>query len=419
MIDMTTLKKYFLFVILGCFGWAYAQPGQTINQGILYVAPGTLMTNMSDFNNTQTGEYKNDGEVLLRGNFNNDGITTFNQQHQGYTRFEGFDSQDITGSIPADFYDVLFSNQNPQPAFRLSGDMGVSGNADFMYGIVNNDDYGGIIVFEEGATHTNVDHGSHVDGYVQKNGAEDFRYPIGDSHYYRFAAISPPGNSHQVFTGKYFYENSDLFYSHDSRTGIIELINNKEYWTITKDADGEDVLVTLSWDESTTTPQEIVAAPYEAIHIVRWDQAQKLWVSEGGVADIDSRTVTSTVQVDGYGVFTLARVKTDLILPDDIVIYNAVTPDDDGMNDYFIIDNIQRYPNNRVKIYNRWGVKLFETTNYDSSGNVFKGFSEARATINSTSMLPTGTYFYEVEYYYTGENPRWIKKVGYLQLNTD
>lgn len=401
--------------------WVCSQEhASTTNQGVLYVAPGTLMTVVGDFNNTEMGEYQNDGEVLLRGHFNNDGITTFSPEHQGYTRFEGFENQDITGSVPADFYDVLFSNQNPQPAFRLYGDIGISGNADFMYGIVDNDDYHGTILFEQGATHTNVDDGSHVDGYVQKIGAEDFRYPIGDSHYYRFAEISPSGNSHQMFTGKYFYENSDPLYPHQSRTAVIEQINDREYWTITKDTPGEDVLVTLSWNETTTTPQEIVMAPYEAIHIVRWDEAQQLWVSEGGVADADNRTVTSSVEVEGYGVFTLARVKTDMILPDDIVIYNAVTPNDDGMNDYFIIDNIQRYPNNRVMVYNRWGVKLFETTNYDSDGNVFKGFSDARVTIDRSSMLPTGTYFYQVEYLYTGDtNPRWVKKVGYLQLTTD
>lgn len=393
--------------------------GRTINQGILYVSPNTLMSVISDFTNQDLGEYTNDGEVLLKGDFTNHGITTFNPGYQGYTRFQGLSVQEIRGSMPSDFYDVLFDNASIQPAFHLYGDMSVSGNADFMLGIVDNDTYGGIIIFEQGGTHTNTDNNSHVDGYVQKNGPEEFRYPVGDSGYYRFAGISPSGNSHQVFTGKYFLENSDTLYPHSSRTGVIELINDREYWTITKDTQGNDILVTLSWDETTTTPSEIVAAPYEAIHIVRWDEVQQLWVSEGGVVDVENKTVTSSANVEGYGVFTLARVKRDLILPDDVVIYNLVSPNDDGMNDYFIIDNIQRYPNNRVTVFNRWGVKLFETTNYDSDDNVFRGYSDARATIGS-SLLPTGNYFYVVEYLYDGDgNSRWIKKVGYLYLNAD
>lgn len=416
---MTVMKKYFLFFGLGCFGLGFAQTtGQTSNTGVLYVAPNTLVTVMSDFDNTETGEYENNGEVLLRGHFNNDGITTFNPSMQGYTRFEGFNSQNIMGSIPADFYDVLFQNNSSQPAFRLYGNIGISGNADFIEGIIQNDNYGGIIVFEQGATHTNADNNSHVDGLVQKNGQEEFQYPIGDNGYYRFAAISAPDNPNAVFTGKYFYENSDLLYPHQNRTGIIELINNREYWTITKDGSSEDILVTLSWDEL-TTPQNVLIEPYDRIHVVRWDNTQQLWVSEGGIVDVESKTVTAWLPVSGYGVFTLGRINSDMS-PRDVVVYNVLTPNGDGFNDYFYIDDVNLYPENKVIIYNRWGRKLYETTNYDNQGNVFKGYSGADLTIGG-DLLPTGTYFYTFEYIYNGDGqaPRKKRKIGFLHLQSD
>ena len=40
--------------------------GQTTNTGTLYVSPGTLMTVVSSFNNTDSGEYKNDGLVAMQ-----------------------------------------------------------------------------------------------------------------------------------------------------------------------------------------------------------------------------------------------------------------------------------------------------------------------------------------------------------------
>ena len=40
---------------------------------------------------------------------------------------------------------------------------------------------------------------------------------------------------------------------------------------------------------------------------------------------------------------------------DDIVVYELVTPNGDGTNDVLIIGNIQDFPNNTVRIYNRWG----------------------------------------------------------------
>src|SRR5690606_18141862 len=108
-------------------------PDRTSHQyGYTICSPRTIVTVISAFDNTETGEFENNGETLCRANFNNDGITTFNPSFQGYSRFEGFNNQSITGSIPADFYDVLFRNENSQPAFRLYGNIGISGNADFF-----------------------------------------------------------------------------------------------------------------------------------------------------------------------------------------------------------------------------------------------------------------------------------------------
>src|SRR5690606_322624 len=156
------------------------------------------------------------------------------------------------------------------------------------------------------------------------------------------------------------------------------------------------------------------------LHIVRWDAKQNLWVDEGGVVDESNNTVTTPVQVEGFGVFTLATIKENLLNPGDVVIYNGVTPDGDGMNDYFIIDNIELFPNNNVTIYNRWGRKVYETHGYNSNGNVFNGTAEGKGIISQKEKLPTGTYYYVVEYLYDCDGQsQWVKKVGYLHLENN
>ncbi|MHC5202949.1 T9SS type B sorting domain-containing protein, partial [Myroides sp. LJL119] len=85
---------------------------------------------------------------------------------------------------------------------------------------------------------------------------------------------------------------------------------------------------------------------------------------EGGVVDLVNKEITTPTSVRGYGFFTLATVKTDIILDGDVVIYNLVTPNGDGKNDYFEIENLYKFPENRVEIFNRWGVKVFETDGY-------------------------------------------------------
>ncbi|WP_276381823.1 gliding motility-associated C-terminal domain-containing protein [Flavobacterium sp. H4147] len=105
-----------------------------------------------------------------------------------------------------------------------------------------------------------------------------------------------------------------------------------------------------------------------------------------------------------------------------IIIHNAFSPNGDGINDVFEIDNINDlacYPGNTVEIYNRWGILVFETTNYNNATNAFDGTSRGRTTIKQSDGLPTGTYFYILNYQSIDGNNvvHNNKKDGYLYLS--
>jgi len=104
----------------------------------------------------------------------------------------------------------------------------------------------------------------------------------------------------------------------------------------------------------------------------------------------------------------------DLPMPEDIEVYNGVTPNGDGSHDVFTIKNIASFPVNTVKIYNRWGVLVFETKGYNNESNYFNGISQARATISKEEKLPTGTYFYVLDY--EAQEGVMRNKTGYLYL---
>ncbi len=72
----------------------------------------------------------------------------------------------------------------------------------------------------------------------------------------------------------------------------------------------------------------------------------------------------------------------------DITISNGITPNNDGKNDFFYIENIEYYPENKVSIYNRWGKELFNSKGYDNKEVVWPRKGET---------LPSGTYFYVLE----------------------
>ncbi|KFE97365.1 gliding motility-associated C-terminal domain-containing protein, partial [Flavobacterium hydatis] len=104
-----------------------------------------------------------------------------------------------------------------------------------------------------------------------------------------------------------------------------------------------------------------------------------------------------------------------------ILVHNAFSPNGDNMNARFVIDNIDDttcYPDNTVEIYNRWGVLVFETRNYNNTTNAFDGFSRGRTTVSEPSGLPTGTYFYILNYTSIDGNGaiQTNKKDGFLYL---
>lgn len=77
-----------------------------------------------------------------------------------------------------------------------------------------------------------------------------------------------------------------------------------------------------------------------------------------------------------------------------ITIYNGVTPNGDGVNDFFYIKNIEEYPNNVVTIYNRWGQKLDEIKSYNNTNNAWAGIDNFN---HAHQAAPSGTYFYVID----------------------
>ena len=108
-----------------------------------------------------------------------------------------------------------------------------------------------------------------------------------------------------------------------------------------------------------------------------------------------------------------AKVKIVILEDKPIVIHNGISANGDGVNDGFMIEHIEGYPKNNLKIFNRWGVLVYEKDGYTNS-EPFDGYSNGRATISADSKLPQGTYYYILEYQDTAEQTH--TKKGWLYL---
>ncbi|MGG5505613.1 MULTISPECIES: gliding motility-associated C-terminal domain-containing protein [unclassified Myroides] len=397
--------------------------GQTVNYGGLYIMPNTEVATLFSLENKENGMVFNNGTLYVHRDLTNNGLFDFREEGKlktsGKTIFTSDQKQAIDGSQLIRFNHLEFNNATAESAFYVANEIAAKGDVDFVEGIVTIDAEKGAFAFLKGAKANKATDGSHVDGTVDKVGNEAFTFPIGNKGYYRAASITAP-DKEDVYVGAYQYDDQAFFKAHTNASGVINTLNTKEYWYVSKGSKEEkNVILELTWDERTTAA-EVLNSPETDLHIVRWDEEKKIWVDEGGIVDVSARRITTPTSVKGLGYFTLATVKTDWLLEGDVVIYNIVTADGDGVNDYFLIDNIQRFPNNSVQIYNRWGAKVFETRNYDSNGNVFDGYSKGKMTLNDSEKLPSGTYYYVIVYEVVKDGvSRTIKKAGYLHLETN
>ena len=90
------------------------------------------------------------------------------------------------------------------------------------------------------------------------------------------------------------------------------------------------------------------------------------------------------------------------------IIYNAVSPDNDSLNDFFFIDGLRDiFLNFNLEVYNRWGRLIWTGNNNKPDWN---GYSENTMGNNEA---PSGTYYY-ILYLNDPDYPKPIN--GYLHL---
>ena len=97
-----------------------------------------------------------------------------------------------------------------------------------------------------------------------------------------------------------------------------------------------------------------------------------------------------------------------------VEVFNAVTPNNDGNNDFLYISGLDCFTDNSIEIFNRWGVSVYEIQGYDNLVRAFRGYSEGRVTLNKSELLPTGTYYYVLKYKDYHGNA--LSKTGFLYL---
>ncbi|TCC96256.1 Ig-like domain-containing protein [Pedobacter hiemivivus] len=101
---------------------------------------------------------------------------------------------------------------------------------------------------------------------------------------------------------------------------------------------------------------------------------------------------TTTYTVTASNASGCSETKTfTLTVLDDVAkvkAMNIMSPNGDGVNDKWLIDNIDAYPNNEVKVFDKGGRLMYSKKGYDNSWD---------ATLNGLP-LAEGTYYYVIDF---------------------
>lgn len=188
------------------------------------------------------------------------------------------------------------------------------------------------LIFQPGTSHGGSSNGSHVDGYVQKNGNTAFTFPVGSGTKLRPAGISAPGSASAVFRAAYFATNPTSAilpvggpFSTSLKAASLSAVSSVEYW----DMDGASAInLTLTWDAASSLAT-LTGNTLANLVIVGWNGTQ--WVSLGAAGGTTGTlsgtgTITATgVVPDTYRAFTFG-VGQELC-------NNGIDDDGDGLVD--------------------------------------------------------------------------------------
>lgn len=351
------------------------------------------------------------GLVGFHMNVINDG--TFNQ-NLGLVGFYNTNSLTVSGTSNPVFYDVEIAVDNN---LYIENTIGVLNNANLITGTLftPRTSYITNLSFISDSFYNGESDNNMVDGYVSILGKTSFTFPIGENSKLRpLTILSEDINDYA--RSAYFEEdpNSPSIFGTSFNTTIVEnefiSVSTQEFWQLEGEKPSK---VTLTWDEESIVL--LLAETLADIKVVGWNIENEQWENLGNTETtgdmVNGSIISDTFIPNNYEIITLGGNNDLNETFSNLELDNYfVTPDGDGINDQFIIDGLEDYPNNTLNIYNRYGVLVFSQQNYL---NEFIGVSNRQNVHYKYSGLPSGVY-----YYILSVNDLELKHQGYLYLST-
>jgi|GEM_PF-2421395 len=144
-------------------------------------------------------------------------------------------------------------------------------------------------------------------------------------------------------------------------------------------------------------------------HVTLWGEQQGHWINLGSsLFSIEENYHIQELKNATNKITLFENIQENII-----TIPSGISPNNDGVNDYFVIIGIENYPNNKLIILNRWGDIVFEADPYN---NDWDGTSKSGIIQNEGNRLLNGTYFY---FFYKDKSKKDDLEKGFFEIKTN
>ena len=323
------------------------------------------------------------------------------ENNQGLAGFYGNIQLRVEGSIPPTFNDMELLVTNN---ILLENSVNVLNNTNFIAGDVQTplNDQTVFLNFRETGFFTGENDTSKVTGFAAMTNRDLFSFPVGDEAQLRPLLLDSQGNTDLAICA-YFFEDpsnptsiSETFNTLD-KVRRIGTVSDREFWIVQSDVEST---VTISWNPRSNLAS-IPNLEADGIIVVGWSKQARQWIVIGNTAlsgDINQGFVTSEPFVPSeFAAITFGTIPlpTDTFAVNNPTLGNYfLTANGANINDALVIEELAASPNNSMRIFNRFGQKVFEQINYT---NEFVGVSNTGNFVLSQDIgLPEGFYYYLV-----------------------
>lgn len=334
-------------------------------------------------------------------------------QNTGLTGFYGLNPLTIAGSSHPIFEDMEVVAEN---GLFLETWVGVTNNLNFIIGdiVTEKNTSSSYLNFMGSAFYTGTGDATHIDGYAATSGKDLITFPVGEGSKIRPLTITSNGIN-DLARCAYYFENPDnpSTLTEQFNTSVTDFddlkVSEVEFWLLDSN---QPSVIELSWDVDSAADQ--LAVSIENLLVVGWSKSENQWERLGNSSisgNLQAGRITSDTFIPSdYEIITLGGTD-DLLEPFTVLELDNyfLTPNNDGVNDFLLIDGIENVPNNLLNIYNRYGVLVYSKLNY---ANGFDGKSNRNSVISRGSGLSSGIYFYVLTVNDTRE-----KFQGYLYIS--